>query len=216
MRIVITSDTHGKHDALAELSGDVLIHCGDFCDGFHPNPVDIQRIDDWFGRQSFRHVLCVGGNHDFVAQDRTQVESVLFQNATYLQDSSVTIDGIRFYGAPWVPTLQRWAYYLSDDELREKWELIPDDTDVLITHTPPWYILDSPRDASVHCGCSHLAARIATLNLRLHCFGHNHSSYGRVVREGVTYLNASAVDSDFEIANPPFVIDIESDSPMEH
>jgi Icc-related predicted phosphoesterase len=213
MRIVITSDTHGKHDELADMSGDVLIHCGDFCGGFRPDPNDIHRIDDWFGLQPFRHILCVGGNHDFVAQDYTETKP-LFQNATYLVDSGVTIDGVRFYGAPWVPTLQRWAYYLSDDELRTKWELIPDNTDVLITHTPPWHKLDSPRDPSVHCGCSHLAARIAALNLRLHCFGHNHASYGRIDRDGMTYLNASAVNSDFDIANPPFVIVIESESPV--
>ena len=213
MRIVITSDTHGKHNELGNLSGDVLIHCGDFCDGFHPDGEDLQRIDDWFGAQHFRHVLCVGGNHDFVAQDYTG-DGPMFNNATYLLDTSALIDGVRFYGSPWVPMLERWAYYLPDDDLRSKWSKIPDDTDVLITHTPPWHTLDSPRDPTVHCGCSHLAARIADLSLRLHCFGHNHASYGRVERDGVTYLNASAVNSDFDIANSPFVFDIEPRPPV--
>ena len=210
MRIVVTSDTHGKHDDLASLSGDVLIHCGDFCDGFNPDEADLERIDDWFGRQPFEHVLCTGGNHDFVAQDRLANDQPLFENATYLVDSDVNIEGIRFYGAPWVPTLQSWAYYLSDDQLRAKWDLVPDDTDVLITHTPPWHVLDCPRNPSVHCGCSHLAARIADLNLRLHCFGHNHASYGRIEQDGVIFLNASAVNSNFDIANAPFVIDLDS------
>lgn len=207
MRIVITSDTHGKHCELGNLSGDVLIHCGDFCDGFQPDPNDIQRIDDWFAVQSFRKILCIGGNHDFVAQNHTG-PAPLFQNATYLVDSSIEIDGLRFYGAPWVPMLERWAYYLSDDELREKWSLIPDDTDVLITHTPPWHTLDSPRNSSGHCGCSYLAARIADLNLSLHCFGHVHASYGRIDRDGMTFLNAAAVNSAFDIANQPFVIEV--------
>ena len=208
MRIVVTSDTHGKHDELAEMSGDVLIHCGDFCDGFHPDEDDIRRIDNWFGRQQFRKILCTGGNHDFVAQDHSGDEP-LFENASYLVDEGLVFEGVRFYGAPWVPMLQSWAYYLSDDELFAKWSLIPSDTDVLITHTPPWHILDSPRDPEIHCGCSHLAARISELHLKLHCFGHNHASYGRVDHDGMTYLNASAVDSNFAIANAPFVFDIE-------
>ena len=78
MRIVVTSDTHGKHNDLADLSGDVLIHCGDFCDGFKPDESDLERIDDWFGRQSFQHVLCTGGNHDFVAQNRLPNDEHLF------------------------------------------------------------------------------------------------------------------------------------------
>lgn len=211
MRIVVTSDTHGKHDNLPELSGDVLIHCGDFCDGFKPDASDLDRIEDWFGRQRFRHILCTGGNHDFVAQERDLDSEPLFQNATYLVDSGVEIEGIRFYGAPWIPTLQSWAYYLPDDELRAKWELIPDETDILITHTPPWHMLDSPRNPAIHCGCSHLAARIAELDLKLHCFGHNHASYGREELNGTIFLNASAVDLDFEISNPPFVIDLSVD-----
>lgn len=207
MRVIITSDTHGKHDELQELSGDVLIHCGDFCDGFSRDPNDIRRIDDWFGKQRFRHKLCVGGNHDFEAQEHAEANP-LFLNATYLVDAAITIEGVQFYGAPWVPTLDSWAYYLSDDELREKWKLIPDATDVLITHTPPWHILDRTGNSSIHCGCSHLAARVAELDLKLHCFGHNHSSYGRLDQDGTTFLNASAVNSEYEITNAPFVFDI--------
>lgn len=209
MRLVITSDTHAKHKELNLPSGDVLIHCGDFCDGFNTDHGDLKRVDAWFGQQKFQHILCVGGNHDFAAQERYREQIPLFQNATYLQDEAVKIGGVRFYGAPWLPTLRSWAYYLGDEELREKWELIPNDTDVLITHTPPFRILDSPRNKSVFAGCSHLSARIAELNLKLHCFGHIHASYGRVEESGITFVNASAVDSNFEIANDPFVIDLE-------
>ncbi|MEM7559233.1 MAG: metallophosphoesterase, partial [Planctomycetota bacterium] len=95
MRIVITSDTHGKHDELAEMPGDVLIHCGDFCDGFHPDEDDIRRIDNWFGRQQFRKILCTGGNHDFVAQDHSG-DKPLFENATYLVDDGLVFEGVRF------------------------------------------------------------------------------------------------------------------------
>jgi Icc-related predicted phosphoesterase len=208
MRLVITSDTHGKHENLALPSGDVLIHCGDFCDGFNPDESDLNRIDRWFGRLEFDHILCIGGNHDFVAQDRSYDPESMFEHATYLQDSEHVIDGVRFYGAPWIPQLQGWAYYLSDDQLRDKWAMIPIHTDVLITHTPPWHILDSPRNRTIRAGCAHLAARIDNLNLKIHCFGHIHASYGRLDHNRTIFLNASAVNSNFEIANEPFVIDL--------
>ena len=211
MRIVVISDTHGLHEQLPQICGDVLIHCGDLCDGFHPNDEDLERIDRWFGRLTFQHVLCVGGNHDFAIEDRIRKKVPVLSNATYLQDSGVEIKGIKFYGAPWVPLLDRWAFYATDDELRAKWSLVPEDTDVLITHTPPWHILDSTRDQVTHCGCSHLAARIASMNLKLHCFGHVHASYGRIESDGVTHLNASAVNSKLEIANLPFFVDLETD-----
>lgn len=208
MRLVITSDTHGKHHQLGVLNGDVLIHCGDFTNGFQRDPNELENIDGWFHQQEFQHVLCVAGNHDFAAENRVLRGEPVFQNAMFLQDESVMISGLKFYGAPWVPDLQSWAFCLAEDEMRSKWEQIPDDTDVLITHTPPWHTLDRSSDSEMPCGCSHLAARIADLNLKMHCFGHIHASYGRLKRDGVIFLNASAMNSNFEIVNKPFVIDL--------
>ena len=85
MRIVLISDTHGKHEELGTLSGDLLIHCGDFCDGFHVDEEDIFNIDRWLGEQDFDQIICVGGNHDFVAQERVAVGQTVFENAVYLE-----------------------------------------------------------------------------------------------------------------------------------
>ncbi len=65
MKITIISDTHGHHEKLGSLRGDVLIHCGDMFNMYSPNNDDIERMDDWFGKQDFEQILCVGGNHDF-------------------------------------------------------------------------------------------------------------------------------------------------------
>jgi len=67
MQLVVISDTHGKHEELGSLEGDVLVHCGDFCDGFRRDPRDLERVDAWFASQRFELVLCVAGNHDFAA-----------------------------------------------------------------------------------------------------------------------------------------------------
>jgi len=91
--------------------------------------------------------------------------------------------------------------------LGEAWLRIPDDVDVLITHTPPAGVLDvSSRGAAL--GCKHLAKRLKKLKPTLHCFGHVHASAGSRVHGGITYVNATSVNSSFEIAVPPFEFDL--------
>jgi predicted phosphodiesterase len=70
MKVVIVSDTHNRHEDLGVLRGDVLIHCGDNGIGFERETGEVERLDDWFGRQDFQRILCIGGNHDFQMQER--------------------------------------------------------------------------------------------------------------------------------------------------
>lgn len=208
MRIVVISDTHGKHQQLPEIRGDVLIHCGDFCDGFRIDEADLSRVDDWFKNLAFKKIIVVGGNHDFVAQARHRENETVFENATYLVDEPLLFEGVNFYGSPWIPDLDGWAYYKSNDQRKEMWELIPEQTDVLITHTPPQGILDRPRSGQ-SVGCSYLRSKTEEIRPRLHCFGHIHASFGVHQSNQTTYYNASAVDSNFEVRNPPLIFDYE-------
>ena len=207
MRIVIISDTHGRHSELGTLSGDVLIHCGDFCDGYNNDGHVIPQIDQWFGRQDFERILCIGGNHDFIAQSRRSAGEPVFQNAIYLEDDVYRFNDVTFYGTPWLPDLDGWAYFLSDDQRQSKWSLIPRDTDVLITHTPPFGVLDKPRSGR-SIGCPFLAAEISHLQPKLHCFGHVHASFGQCVRSMTTFVNAAMVDSQYEIRRSPVLVNL--------
>jgi len=63
MKLVIISDTHGRHDELGTLRGDVLIHCGDSGNGFSGHPYDLDRLDAWFGQQEFERILCIGAGY---------------------------------------------------------------------------------------------------------------------------------------------------------
>lgn len=191
MKIVIISDTHSHHPELNNLSGDVLIHCGDVCPQFTSDDSDLDSIDRWFAQQQFSLILCIGGNHDQPIQHRLHRQQQVFQNAIYLQDDSFDYHGLKFYGSPWVPDLITMAFYQDDHALYEKWEKIPIDTDILITHTPPHSILDTPSFSNSPLGCPHLMNRIQVIQPQIHCFGHIHESYGREIRNGTEFINAS-------------------------
>lgn len=207
MKIVVISDTHGGHEELGLLRGDILIHCGDVENLFKRDDRAIEKVDDWFGRQRFDHILCIGGNHDLSLERRVRSNPQPFRNAIYLHDSDFVHDGVKFYGAPWVPMLNNHAYFADERALEAAWSRIPDDVGVLITHTPPARVLDvSSRGAAL--GCQHLSKRLKKLNPKLHCFGHIHASAGTRVIGSTTYVNASSVNSSFEIAIAPFEFDL--------
>ncbi|XP_059154721.1 metallophosphoesterase domain-containing protein 1-like isoform X2 [Physella acuta] len=62
----------------------------------------------------------------------------LLTNCIYLMDSSIDVCGIKIYGSPWQPEFHGWAFNLPRGaQCLEKWNMIPDDTDILMTHGPP-------------------------------------------------------------------------------
>jgi Calcineurin-like phosphoesterase superfamily domain len=202
MKIIIVSDTHENHEELGVLRGDVLIHCGDSGYGFRGTRGSVDRLDAWFGRQAFELILCIGENHDFELQEISQARDPVFRNALYLEDEAVRFKELTFYGTPWVPELSLWAYHLPPNEIREKWERIPQGTDVLITHSPPRGVLDRNRRGK-SCGCPELLRRVVEVKPRLHCFGHVHASAGILDAHGTTFVNASVVNSQYQIARRP-------------
>ena len=205
MRLTIISDTHNEHHKLGKLQGDVLIHCGEMFTLANRANYVIEEMDEWFGEQKFELILCTGGNHDVALQDRLLKTSKPFKNAIYLQDESYEYRGTKFYGSPWVPDLYRHAFYQDEQQLAMKWAMIPSDTDVLITHTPPADILDRS-SRGLDLGCGKLAGELERVCPKLHCFGHVHASSGQLMREGTHYVNASSVDSQFKLARPPYEI----------
>ena len=84
MKVVIISDTHGRHEELGILHGDILIHYGDVCLGFNPLDYELDAIDRWFSKQQFSAILCIGGNHDRPLQQRAAQKQPLFENAICL------------------------------------------------------------------------------------------------------------------------------------
>lgn len=142
MKLVCISDTHSLHRRLQSIpDGDVLIHAGD-CLG-QGTLENIEDFNDWLGSLPHRHKIVIAGNHDWAFQETPELARQALTSAIYLEDSGVEIEGVRFWGSPWTPIFMNWAFMLGRGEpLYEKWQLIPDDTDVLITHGPPQGIGD--------------------------------------------------------------------------
>lgn len=206
-RIVCLSDTHNCNEQIAVPDGDILIHAGD---ATVSGTIDeILLFSQWLDRLPHRHKIFVAGNHDWLFEINNRLaRKLLGAEIVYLQDSAVEIEGLKIYGSPWQPWFFDWAFNLPRGEpLAEKWRLIPPATDVLITHGPPFGILDFPPDGS-NVGCEMLRRRIEEIRPKLHVFGHIHHSYGTVEKSGVKFVNASNCDEAYEPVNPPLVFDL--------
>ena len=210
MKIVCLSDTHNCNGQITVPDGDILIHAGD---ATITGTVDeIVLFNEWFANLPHPYKIFVAGNHDWLFETNNRLaRSLLDKSIVYLQDSFVEIEGLKIYGSPWQPRFFDWAFNLNRGaELGEKWKLIPDDTDVLITHGPPFGILDEvPRRYFVeNTGCEELRKRVEKVRPKLHVFGHIHCGYGAVDNFGVKFINASNCDESYEPTNKAIVIDL--------
>jgi Icc-related predicted phosphoesterase len=219
VKLVIVSDTHGRHRNLTLPQGDILIHCGDFLGGpLREQGIELLDFDTWIGDQRFKHKIVIAGNHDKVLglSDHASTWRPKLTNCIYLQDESVKIGGMNFYGSPWTPDFfpDHWVFNQTrgTKQTRERWAQIPDNTDVLITHGPPAGILDTcpnifaPHEP-VHVGCEDLRTRISQLkNLRLHVFGHIHEAVGTHYENDVHSINAASLDGRYELRKPGYTV----------
>lgn len=211
MRLVLLSDTHNRHASLDALpAGDVVLHAGDLTG--RGTLEEARAFLGWFAGLPHRHKVFIAGNHDFCFEREAPLaEALVPAGVTYLRDSGVVLDGVRIWGSPWQPWFFDWAFNLERGaELAAKWALIPEETEVLVTHGPPQGVLDAVLGRSrEQVGCADLAARVAELpRLRLHVFGHIHEGYGVEERGGVRFVNASVCDVRYVPGNRPVVVEL--------
>lgn len=206
MRLVVMADTHLFHEDLTEIpEGDVLIHAGDACRG--GSLAELTKACAMLRALPHRHKIFVAGNHDKALQDRPAEARALFApDIHYLEDEGLTLDGIRLWGSPWTPVFHNWAFMLPRGAaLAAKWALIPEHTDVLITHGPPKGFGDVAGDGR-GTGCADLLARVREVKPLLHVYGHIHQGRGTWTEAGVTFVNATT----WECELPPVVIDMDT------
>ena len=225
MKKIITfiSDTHSKHRYCENdlPGGDILIHAGDFMNsGYHKR--EVIEFLDWFSSiKGYDKKIFIAGNHDRTLENDPTWSSLTikeYSNLIYLQDEGFSIydiDGdssVKLYGSPWQPDFNMWAFNLprNGEEMKSRWDAIPKDTDILITHGPPFGYLDIPGGQSIRVGCEMLRHRIDEIKPKIHVFGHIHGSSGYYYNGHTHFINASVLDERYNYTNLP--VNIEWDS----
>ena len=163
------------------------------------NGTDNEVLDflEWFCDLDFRYKILVAGNHD-LCLDGEQIEG-LPDNCFYLCNSGVEIEGRNFWGIP---------YFISNELNGNTAQLIakiPQKTDILITHRPPFGILDF--DENHNFGCFDLLQSVSKIIPKYHLFGHVHTGYGIEKKQHTTFVNASLIKKN-RIINKPFLLEI--------
>ncbi len=185
--------------------GDVIVHAGDFSE----NGTKAETINflEWFSQLPHKHKILIAGNHDFYLEKNSDhIDAIIPNEINYLMDSGISIENVNFWGSPFTPGDGHWAFNKSrGNQISQHWNIIPPNTDFLITHGPPFGILDELGNKQ-HIGCEKLAKRILNLKLSYHVFGHVHNNYGIVRTKTTTFLNSASLDEKFRFKNAPLII----------
>ena len=207
LTMVAMSDTHGLHHELEIPPGDVLIHAGDLTR--YGTLQEVEEFNEFLATLPHQHKVIIAGNHDFCFEKAPEEARARITNAHYLQDEQVEIDGIVFYGSPWQPEFNNFAFNLPrGDALKEKWDLVPQHTDVLVTHCPPFGRLDWLLSGE-SLGCEHLLDTLARVSPKLHVFGHIHEAFGQDIFGETALVNAAVLDDAYRLCREAVVLDLQ-------
>lgn len=221
VRIVCISDTHNYHKSVKLPPGDILIHAGDATSRGYEH--EIKAFGDWIRDQPFLYKIVIAGNHDWGYQNNPRTARDWLYGEVgydhrhglyYLEDEmvEVEVDGekLKIWGSPWQPFFCNWAFNLYSPELKEKWDLIPKGTDILVTHGPPYKLRDITSYGGEHVGCRELRTAIQRVRPKLHVCGHIHEGYG-VARFGDTLIaNAASCTVRYNPTQPPLVFEYDN------
>ncbi|MCH2083122.1 MAG: metallophosphatase domain-containing protein [Saprospiraceae bacterium] len=208
MKILFISDTHSKHHRFNFPSADMIVHAGDFTR--KGTKEEVQDFLTWYQKLDFEHKILIGGNHDFFLEHHSAAfRQMLPKNIHYLEDEGITIEGIKFWGSPITPFFMDYAFNRQrGKEIRAYWDKIPTDVDVLVTHGPPYRILDKTL-LQMHVGCRELLSAVQDrIHPKIHVFGHIHEAYGQVKEGNTLFINASALKFKGFGTNSPIIADI--------
>lgn len=220
MKICLLSDTHNFHQQItADIPRvDMLIHAGDFSSRGEDHEVEL--FIGWLASLTeIKHKIFICGNHELgVEKDRTTLVRTLKAvegcGIHYLENTSVTIDGLKIWGSPATPRFYDWAWNY-DENIREIWEKIPEHTDIVVTHGPMLRLGDFV-ERGEHVGCPHLRTKLEKVRPRLHVCGHIHRGYGQYqygaggtsLYPDLISVNASNLNERYAYVNKPIIVEI--------
>jgi Icc-related predicted phosphoesterase len=210
MVIVALSDTHGNHHSVDVPPGDVIIHCGDIT--LKSNLSEVSDFIEWFAGLSFQYKILVAGNHDrFIRKKKPEfLELIKSHKISYLENSLIRINGFSIFGSPFSLNYGGLGAFTYHDtpEAERIWNLIPENTNILVTHAPPKGLRDFSKTFNKNAGCQVLRERVLSIKPRYHIFGHIHESYGIELHGDSVFINASLTNRSGEIINKPVVFEL--------
>lgn len=183
-------------------TGDILVHTGDFTVNGTDEEFDV--FNQWLGAVSGRYhyrIICLG-NHDVrvYGNDWKALKSKL-SNATHvLCHEEATVLGIRFYGSPW-----HWGHKNNytirsgaPSSTSGRFDEIPAETQVLLTHGPAYDRLDvvTAAETKEHWGSRELAENLRRVRPGLHLHGHTKDSRGLLLPFGNSPLSVNSCMTD--------------------
>lgn len=208
MKIDCISDLHGQLPKLD--GGDLLIVAGDLTSTHFLKEYD--QFKTWFKKQKYRKKILIAGNHDTFL-DGNPSRFCTPDWFEYLEDSGTEFEGYKIWGSPWslsFPGINPIcsAFTGQETELAKHFAKIPEDTDILITHSPPFGILDK-NDAGIHCGSVSLRNHVMLVKPKIHIFGHIHEQGAKNIDLVCTqFHNVSIMDENYQPKNKPTTINL--------
>jgi len=224
MKIVCISDTHCNLRKVKLPDGDILVHAGDALSRgtlteFMKFVNELDKL-----RAKYLHIIYVPGNHDMITEQNEDLvkQECAARNIIYLNNTGITLGGIKFWGSGVTPRFHNWAWnrdsgdcgtsyhHLEEkyDPIQPYWDMIPDDTDVIITHGPPSGVMDVSIYSMENCGCKHLLNRVLDISPKYHIFGHIHNWHGIDKIVDTTFVNAAICTEQYDPTNEPIVVEI--------
>ena len=218
MKFVMFSDTHGNYVDLPD--GDCLIYAGDWSSG-RGTLVETHKFIEYMGSQPHPIKVAVPGNHDFPADTHAVIVRNLFEKngiaylineRTYASDIDFPARKIQIWGSPYHPKI--WGKFeLERGDLQAIWSLVPEDIEILVTHGPPYGILDhtDEKHGNTNVGDNSLNEFYLKHKMKgtkapiVHVFGHIHEGYGQSRIGNTRFINASVCDADYNPVNEPVV-----------
>ncbi len=216
MRVGLISDTHGY---LPEPPPniDCIIHAGDVAQDYNPMNWWINRFAPWASEVK-KPIYMTFGNHDTIMEysaSREEIKSCLPSNVKMIVDDYEMIGGKKVWFSPWSPRYDSWGWMADEEELANWYTKIPDDTQVIISHSPPYGVADQLIDSALkygldrghNVGSKALRSRIHELKqLESVVCGHIHEARGSYKLGNIDVFNVCAVDVEYQLRDDLYVI----------